>query len=552
MDKRLLLAIALSAVVVIGYQEYLRIYFPQRTKPVTKFAGSTPLATPGPAPSVPAALPSVRVGSEPSPPPIGNVTVETPIFRAVFSSRGARLVSLKLKDYRTSVDAQSPPLEVVSAGTGSEYPLGVVLRGEKVWTDRDVEYAPSAYSATVREDESVEVVFAGALDTGAKVEKHIRFQGDKYAFTVGVGIAGTTEPFTEAALAWTRVETAAHSRYHYEGSEALVGRKLLRLTEKDLLQGAIFPDSRGGSALAGSIQWAGYADTYFLSAVAPRDNDPARLWVKLEEGVISTEVLVPIAATKSEAYPFTVYTGPKDLHILAEAGHHLERSVDLGWFGFVAEPMLRVIKLFHRGTGNYGLDIILLTVLIKVLFIPLTHKSFKSMQGLQKLQPQMKKLQEKLKDDREALNKEMMELYRRHNVNPLGGCLPMLFQMPIFIGLYNALLNAVELRHAPFALWINDLSAPDRLPAMPAAPLALIAGYELRIPVLTLLMGVSMLVQQKMTPAAGDPAQQRMMMLMPVVFTVMFVNFPSGLVLYWLGNNVLTIAQQMIVQRGDK
>ena len=174
------------------------------------------------------------------------------------------------------------------------------------------------------------------------------------------------------------------------------------------------------------------------------------------------------------------------------------------------------------------------------------------MQALQKLQPQMKRLQEKFKDDREALNKEMMELYRRHNVNPLGGCLPMLFQMPIFIGLYNALLNAVELRHAPFMLWINDLSAPDRLPAIPAAPLAVIADYELRIPVLTLLMGVSMLVQQKMTPAAGDPAQQRMMMLMPVVFTVMFVNFPSGLVLYWLVNNVLTIAQQMAMQRGDK
>ena len=144
-------------------------------------------------------------------------------------------------------------------------------------------------------------------------------------------------------------------------------------------------------------------------------------------------------------------------------------TVDLGWFGFVAEPMLRILKIFHHVTKNYGVDIILLTMLVKLVTVPLTHKSYKSMQELQKLQPQMKKLQEKYADDRAALNKEVMELYRRHNVNPLGGCLPMIVQMPIFIGLYNALLSAVELRHAPFVLWINDLSAPDRLPPIPRA-----------------------------------------------------------------------------------
>jgi YidC/Oxa1 family membrane protein insertase len=191
-------------------------------------------------------------------------------------------------------------------------------------------------------------------------------------------------------------------------------------------------------------------------------------------------------------------------------------------------------------------------MLVKLVTVPLTHKSYKSMQELQKLQPQMKKLQEKYADDRAALNKEVMELYRRHNVNPLGGCLPMIVQMPIFIGLYNALLSAVELRHAPFMLWINDLSAPDRLPPIPKPPLAVIAGTEIRIPVLTLLMGISMLVQQRMTPQAGDPAQQRMMMLMPLVFTVMFINFPSGLALYWLVNNILTIAQQMLLQRSAR
>jgi YidC/Oxa1 family membrane protein insertase len=284
----------------------------------------------------------------------------------------------------------------------------------------------------------------------------------------------------------------------------------------------------------------------------PRENDAVRLWVKEENDEIFTEILVPIAAMAKEPYPLFVYSGPKDLNALAKVGHHLQRTVDLGWFSVVAEPMLRLLKIFHSMTGNYGLDIILLTVLVKLVTVPLTQKSFKSMQEMQKLQPQMKKLQEKYADDRNALNKEVMELYRRHNVNPLGGCLPMVIQMPIFIGLYNALLSAVELRHASFLLWINDLSAPDRIPPVPHPPLAMVAGTEIRIPVLTLLMGVSMLIQQRMTPQTGDPTQQRMMMFMPVVFTVMFINFPSGLALYWLVNNVLTIAQQLLMQRSSK
>jgi YidC/Oxa1 family membrane protein insertase len=210
--------------------------------------------------------------------------------------------------------------------------------------------------------------------------------------------------------------------------------------------------------------------------------------------------------------------------------------VDFGVFWFIALPLLRLIKLVHVATGNYGFDIIIVSTLIKVLFLPLTKKSMVSMQAMQKLQPEMAKLRERYKDDSERLQKEMMELYRRHQVNPLSGCLPMLLQLPVFIGLYNTLLNAIELRHAPFALWVTDLSSPERL---------VIAGQP--IPMLAIAMGVSMLVQQWMTPAAGDPTQRRMMMLMPVMFTFMFINFPSGLVLYWLVNNLLTIAQQYVL-----
>jgi len=184
-------------------------------------------------------------------------------------------------------------------------------------------------------------------------------------------------------------------------------------------------------------------------------------------------------------------------------------------------------------TGNYGVDIILLTGLVRLATIPLTQKSFRSMKEMQKLQPQLKRLQQQYKDDQTRLQKEMMELYQRHKVNPFSGCAPMILQIPIFVGLYNALLHAIELRHAPFALWITDLSAPERL---------MIAG--LGIPVLTILMGGTMILQQWLTPAQGDPTQRQMMMVMPIVFTFMFINFPSGLVLYWLVSNVLGIAQQ--------
>jgi YidC/Oxa1 family membrane protein insertase len=202
-----------------------------------------------------------------------------------------------------------------------------------------------------------------------------------------------------------------------------------------------------------------------------------------------------------------------------------------------------VLHFSHRFTGSYGLDIILLTVLIKILMAPLTHKSFVSMKQMQKLAPQMEKLKERYKDDKEKLNREIMELYRRNGVNPLGGCLPMALQFPVFIGLYNALSTPIELRHAPF-LWIQDLSQPD----WKSLPIA-VAGWEFGIPVLTILMGASMFVQQWMTPSAGDPNQRKLMLMMPLIFTFMFVTFPAGLTIYWLVNNILSIAQQYWINR---
>jgi YidC/Oxa1 family membrane protein insertase len=250
-----------------------------------------------------------------------------------------------------------------------------------------------------------------------------------------------------------------------------------------------------------------------------------------------------IESGKEKTIRLKLYLGPKDLAFLKQADHDLASAVDYGWFDFLAKPMLYALKWLYKYTHNYGVAIILITVIIKIVFWPLTHKSYKSMQGMKKLQPKMNALREKYKDNREKLNEELMALYKTYKVNPMGGCLPMVLQIPVFFALYRMLYSSVDLLHQPFMLWVNDLTSPDRLNVGFAIP------YVGGLPVLTLLMGASMFLQQKMTPSTGDPRQEKMMLMMPVIFTVMFINFPSGLVLYWLVNNILSIAQQYLINR---
>jgi len=304
-----------------------------------------------------------------------------------------------------------------------------------------------------------------------------------------------------------------------------------------------------------NVGWTGFGGRYFLAAFIPQadEKNAMRIWARQhpgqnqqpgrnqQPGMVETQVLFPPGQFEAHA---DLYLGPKDIDRLEAIGHGLRKAVDLGWFTFIALPLLQALRFLNGFVGNYGVAIIILTVIIKGLFYPLTKKSFESMREMQKLQPEMQKLRERLKDKPEAMNKEIMELYRQHKVNPLGGCLPMVLQIPVFVGLYNALLNAVELRHAPFVGWIHDLSAPDRFGTL-ALPFVHPAG----LPILTLAMGGTMFLQQWMTPSPADPTQQRIMLIMPVMFTFMFLNFPAGLVLYWLVNNVLTIAQQYSMLR---
>jgi YidC/Oxa1 family membrane protein insertase len=285
---------------------------------------------------------------------------------------------------------------------------------------------------------------------------------------------------------------------------------------------------------SGVVQWTAVQNKYYAIAAIPRT---ATEWDVTHEGRNALEYATSLRwplHTASTAVHFTVFAGPKELRQLTSFEANGKSLAELVYYNYgwvrILRPdiwLLRPLQWMYGATQNYGVAIIIITMLIKLLFYPLTVKSFKSMQAMQHLQPQMKRLQDIYKNDRQKLNEEMMKLYRDQKVNPLGGCLPMVVQIPVFISLYQVLYASIELRHAGFIWWIKDLSAPDY-------PLALV-------------MGASMVIQQWMTPTTGDPRQAKMMLFMPIIFTFMFLNFPTGLVLYWLVNNILTITQQYVM-----
>lgn len=299
-----------------------------------------------------------------------------------------------------------------------------------------------------------------------------------------------------------------------------------------------------------SVRWVAYSDPYFITVLAvPRPRPTNVTFRRAGLDVIVTQyqgvaqTVDPAGGVHpGRAQEFVVYLGPKSASTMDAVGESLGLglAVDFGWFDFIAKPLLWLMNLFYSVIPNYGVAIILLTILLKILFWPLTHKSYASMKKMGDLQPKIKELRAEYGDDKQKLNQEMMALWKAHKVNPMGGCWPMLMQIPVFFALFQFLRSAIELRHAPFILWINDLSVPDRLPL----------GFDIPyvdkgLPVLTILMAVSMWLQMKITPSAGDPKQQKMMaMIMPAVFLFIFLGMPSGLVLYWLVYNILSIGQQ--------
>lgn len=521
-QRRVWLAVGLSLLLLLVYEQFIVRPYRERPVPPPGAEAPAPAAGTSPAKAPPATTPGTPAESPARPSgglaaPIDGadaaaITIRTDLFEAQLSLQGGRLAQCLLTRFRRTVESSSPLLNLVEPGP--VLPLTVQVGST---SDAGVRYTADRTELAVTGEDEGRILLSGTLPSGEAITKALVFKGNSYLFDMEVAVAARG-----VGLVLTPVATegaAGGQQPGYETAVVFADDKTTSKTPDELKEETVTIEN---------AVWAGFSAQYF--AVLGLPSATGRALLGSTDGTAIVRIDEDTADGRAS---FHLFVGPKERGVLAAAGHQLDRVLDFGYFWFIAIPLLEALKLLHRISGNYGVDIILLTAFVKAVTIPLTQQSLRSMKAMQKLQPEMQRLRERHKDDQVALQKEMMELYRRNKVNPLSGCLPMVLQIPIFVGLYNALMHSIELRHAPFMLWIDDLAAPDRL---------MVGGVG--IPVLVLLMGASMVLQQWLTPQQGDPTQQRIMLLMPVVFTFMFIGFPSGLVLYWLVNNVLSIAQQ--------
>lgn len=536
--SRVVITLILALGLIFAYQELVvnRLYppHPEQKAPVARGPAEkvTLTAKAAPAPGV-AAL---------APPPLAApkrlIEVKTALFKAVFTSDGARLKSFELSKYRETAALGSAPYEMIRPTSSGVLPLAVLVEtADNRASDRGLAYATDA-PATIdlRGSERATITFTTQTSGGTRIIKTFTISGSSYVIDMTVSASGGSAPIKAVGVSMTQPMTErAGGYYDIPELQADVASKVVADPASTL--------AKGFQELTGQITYAGFGDRYFLAAFLPETPSQGVLSSRLMGNDASVELLFPGASTLKTR----VFMGPKALEILDAINPRLHESINFGWFGFLSLPFLRVLKLFNDFAPNWGWDIILLTFAVRALMLPMSIKGTRSMMKMQRLAPQMEKIRAQFKDEPERMQREMVDLYKRNHVNPLGGCAPMLIQFPIFIGLYEALLNAVELRHAPFIWWIRDLSAPDCYPVpwMPRIPYMHCHG----IPVLVLLMGMSTFLQQWMTPTSPDPNQQKMMMVMPVVFTVILVNFPAGLSLYYFASNILGIIQQIFLNR---
>jgi YidC/Oxa1 family membrane protein insertase len=504
--------------------------------------------------------------------PQKEVFIETQNYWAVFTSDDARLKHFKLKKYENRVNqaaltikltqlveeilgkkvenAKKPePLDLVNTREDKYLPLGLTYNGSNLPLDENWEVDKDQLRL-LENGEKGQITFSRSMDDGLKVLKRFKFNSDLYTIHLEVEVENNSskEITKQLGLEWIgEIELVKLAKE--ENKDFGLKYSFLRnqKVEKKEFGGAGASGCVPGcgsqkttiepfeSTEKGDIKWFAFGGEYFAAVLIPPPSKEISLSIKgSEKELLKADVMTPsisIPPQEKVNIAYQIYLGPKDEDLLKALGVGAEKLVDFGWFTIVAKPLLWFIRLTHVVTGNYGIDIILISILIKIIFVPLTQISMKSMKEMQKVQPEMSRLKEQYKNDKAKLQQEMMLLYKRRKINPMSGCLPMLIQIPVFIALYNALQYAIDMRHAPFFFWIRDLAAKDPIYITP------------------LIMGATMFIQQKMTPTAGDPAQAKMFLLMPVMFTFLFLNFPSGLVLYWLVNNVLSIAHQYYMNK---
>ena len=554
MDKRTVVAFILSFIVLVGWS---LVFGPKKEQPPVK-EGVPAAEAPQPTPEIQRASPPQPREAQPPPAPAEKkaqalpaytekeIHIETPLYKAVFSNAGPTVRSFKLKKYRQTTNPDSPLIDLVTLKKDTGDFLRISFDNHSVAGHEAVVFQCDRDSLDLSPESSPgDLVFTGVTRDGLSIVQTFKFYPDRYRIDLSVEVTnGSGFPVEGVFKGSIKVRPPQDKGgyYAYVGFALLLNNKLEEVEVED-------PSDE--KTVRGPLGWVAYEDNYFMSAIVP-DVPSEGIFTgrHLSSGILEGTYVQPaVTLNPSElrSSRYELYLGPRDLGILKKFGRNLDQAINFGWTDIIAKPLLYVLNFFDHYIHNYGVSIILLTILVKILFWPLTHKSYKSMKEMQKLQPRMAKLREKYKNDKQKLNQEMMALYKTYKVNPMGGCLPMIIQIPVFFALFRVLGGCIELRHAPFVLWINDLSAPDRLFHFPFQIPFMTPPYG--IPVLTLLMGASMFIHQKMTPTPGDPAQAKIMMFLPIIFTFMFINFPSGLVLYWLVNNILSIGQQYRIHK---
>ncbi|MCX7770527.1 MAG: membrane protein insertase YidC [Proteobacteria bacterium] len=453
--------------------------------------------------------------------PVNSITVktfDTDLYHIVIAKENGFFKRVDLKKFKKTLNSLQP-IDILREGKIDSFDI-IEVDGKNhrvIYTNMEFKELPTEiqvnFYGTVEDIEIVKTLTLSKNEYGGNVRYYVRNNNGNRVInlTKVMSLAGTVFD--------TSVEANPQPAVFYNSSFDMP-------SERSLKKGY----------LRENVLFAGYAEKYFAVFLVD-DNKNLKVESKLEGDKSEIKIRIMQANLSPNSMierEIKYYAGPKEEKALKKINDKLVASIDYGWFHFISKPLLLIMNFFNKFTHNYGISIILLTILIKIVFFPLSHKSYKSMKELQKLQPKMEELRKKFANDREALNREMMLLYRRHGVNPVSGCLPILVQIPFFIALYQALMHAIELRHAPFFGWIKDLSNYDPYYITP------------------ILMGLTMLIQQILTPSSGDPTQKKMMYILPVVFTFMFLKFPSGLVLYWLVNNVFSILQQVYTLKTQK
>ena len=561
MERRVLLAVFLSFLVLYGYQA-LFVPPPPETDPTAiespqQGARSTPPATFPDPPASSTTSPGGRIAAvvQPEADPVvsdtapRDIVVESDFFRAVFANRGAELVSWQLKEYL--VDGR--PVELVTGSLPAEEPWPFTLAFDNedlTYLAHKALFRPSLGALRLAEEPET-LTFDYQDASGLSIRKAYRFDPATSPFVLKLTVeARLGDEVLQPAIQWGPglggVE-AGGSRFAFrQGPRGLIYGRVSEadglLSSDPSVERPDRSDVAVQPAYDGLLDFVGVDNHYFAAVALPEQQR-----IAVNYRAVQLPPLTPDGAAR-ELMAFELWTpdgvndlafflGPKDFDVLERASAPLVRAIDFGWLSVLVVPLHRSLKWVYGWVGNYGVAIILITLLVNIIIFPLRHKSVASMRKMQEIQPEMKAIQERYTHlkatdpDKQKMNQEVMALYRDRGVNPVSGCLPMVLTMPILFAFYRLLSMAIELRGAPFFLWITDLSLHDPLYVTP------------------IIMGVSMVVQQRLTPSQADPMQQRIMMFMPVMFTFMFLWAPSGLVIYWLTSNLLGIGQQLVTYR---